>query len=390
MRPREGERSMCAIRTWRLWLVGLCALILAGCSSGSKKSEEEVKPAAGAAPSSAETKETEKKHGRYYGAKKTEYPDWFKVSFLDLEEDIAEAKGAGKRLLVIFHQDGCPYCRNLVEHNLSQQDIEELMKKSFDIVTINMWGDREVTSVGGRASSEKELARELKVQFTPTLIFFDEEGQVALRLNGYLPPARFKVALEYVAGHHEKKSSYHDYVEANQPPATTGELHAEDFFEAEPYDFKVDPAAKGKPLAVFFEQKSCPNCTTLHTKVLTDEKTRLEIQKTNAVQLDMWSDTPVITPDGKNTTARQWAKELNVTYAPSIVLFDEQGEEAFRTEAYFKVFHIQGAFTYVLSGAYKTQPSFQRYLSDRADSFIEAGQDVDIWRDADQEIRQQE
>jgi len=37
-------------------------------------------------------------------------PPWFKQSFLDIREDVDEAATAGKRLLLYFYQDGCPYC----------------------------------------------------------------------------------------------------------------------------------------------------------------------------------------------------------------------------------------------------------------------------------------
>jgi hypothetical protein len=37
------------------------------------------------------------------------------------------------------------------------------------------------------------------VQFTPTLVFFDEKGGVALRVNGYYPPDRFLAALDAAA-----------------------------------------------------------------------------------------------------------------------------------------------------------------------------------------------
>jgi len=87
------------------------------------------------------------------------------------EDDIAEAAAAGKRLLLVFHQDGCPYCNALVERNLSQKDIEQKVRKHFDVVAINMWGDRDVLTVGGEQYTEKTFAAALKVQFTPTLIF---------------------------------------------------------------------------------------------------------------------------------------------------------------------------------------------------------------------------
>jgi hypothetical protein len=36
--------------------------------------------------------------------------------------------------------------------------------------------------------------------------------------------------------------------------------------------------------------------------------------------------------------------------------------------------------TYVLTGAYKTQPNFQRYLEDKSDKLREQGFTVDIWK----------
>lgn len=318
--------------------------------------------------------------GRYFGAKPTEYPSWFKESFLNLKDDVAEAARSGKRLLLIFTQDNCPYCNLLVERNLSQKDIVDLMQARFDTVAINMWGDREVTDFSGRRMTEKQFAAALKVQFTPTLLFFDENGQVVLRLNGYLPPERFKLALQYVADRREKEMPFREFMARHEPPPSAGSLHAEDFFAPPPHDLR----RVKKPIAVFFEQKDCPACDTLHRKVLTDAETRQAVKKLHAIQLDMWSDTPVITPDGRKTTPREWAKALDVKYAPTIVILEPKGREIIRSEAFFKVFHTQGMFDYAASGAYRKEPSFQRYLSARAEHLREQGRDVDIWRFADE------
>ncbi len=71
-------------------------------------------------------------------------------------------------------------------------------------------------------------------------------------------------------------------------------------------------------------------------------------------------------------------------YAPTIVIMDARGAEIIRSEAFFKVFHTQGMFAYAESGAYRKEPSFQRYLSARAEHLREQGKDVDIWRFADE------
>ncbi len=315
--------------------------------------------------------------GRFLGAKPTEYPSWFKESFLDFAEDVREAGDRGKRVLVLFHQDGCPYCNALVERNLSQKDIEEQVRAKFDVVALNMWGDREVVSVDGQAYTEKQFARALRVQFTPTLLFFNEQGGVALRVDGYLPPTRFKLALDYVTGRMEQDLTYREFLEKQAPAADAGALHREDFFTPPPFDLSAPP--DGRPVAVFFEQTQCPNCDSLHEYVLTDPETRTIVTAFHSVQLDMWSKTPLVTPSGEHTTARDWARELDVKYAPTIVLFDD-GIEVIRSEAFFKIFHTQSIFDYVRSAAYREQPSFQRYISARAEHIREQGRDVDIWR----------
>jgi len=327
----------------------------------------------------AETRES----GKFYGAKITEYPEWFKQSFLNLPDDIEEATSSGKRIVLFFYQQGCPYCNALVERNLAQKDIATKIKQHFDIIALNMWGDREVTYVNNQQFIEKELALALKVQFTPTLLFFDEKGKVILRLNGYRSPSKFNVDLDYVALHKENELSYLDYVKANLPEKMANKtMHAEDFFSASPYNLYAD--AGNKPIAIFFEQKDCPDCDTLHSKVLPDKELRTLIKGFKSVQLDMWSSTPITTPAGVVTTAREWAKQLDVKFAPSIVLFNAQGQEIIRSEGMFKVFHTQGIFDYVLSNAYQKQPSFQRYLSSRSEAIREKGGDVDIWRYANE------
>ncbi|WP_428623046.1 thioredoxin family protein [Sedimenticola sp.] len=315
--------------------------------------------------------------GRFLGAKETVYPTWFKESFLDLREDVAEAAAAGRRVLLFFHQNGCPYCNLMVERNLSQRDIETQMRRELDVIGVNMWGDRPVTDLAGRELSEKAFAASLRVQFTPTLLFLDEKGAVVLRLNGYVPPATFKLALDYVGGKQERQLTYRAYLAAqaaSQPVAK--QLQSEPFFIAPPHDLSLIR----EPMAIFFEQRDCPACLQMHQELLSDPEIRDLVSRTHAIQLDMWADTPLITPDGQRTSARAWAKALSINYAPSVVLIDPQDGEVIRVEAFFKQFHTASIFDYLLSGAYKTEPSFQRYISTRAERIREQGRDVDIWQ----------
>lgn len=318
--------------------------------------------------------------GEFLGAMPTEYPEWFKDSFLEFGEDIQEAADEGKRLAIIFHQDGCPYCNLLVERNLAQQDIEHLMKDKFDVVAVNMWGARELISVGGKAYTEREFSAALKVQYTPTILFFNEKGKLALRLNGYLKPTEFKLALNYVAQKQETSISYANYIAANRVEKASDELNKQAFFDLASLDLTLPSAGYERPLAVFFEQTNCPNCDHLHRKILKDTETTQVIKPFRNVQLDMWSDTPITMPNGVKATAKEWAKTLAINYAPSIVLFDKQGREVIRIEAMFKSFHTQSVFDYVLSEEYRKEPSFQTYISHRANAIRETGKTVDLWK----------
>jgi thioredoxin-related protein len=146
--------------------------------------------------------------GAYLGAKTATHPAWFKESFLNLEDDIADSTAQGKRLAVYFWQPGCPYCAQLWDDNFGQQDTVDMFRKHFDIVAINLWGSREVVSVGGNDYSEKSFAEALSVTYTPTLLFFNEKNKVILKLQGYVPPKDFRLALQYVSQHKDKEGSY--------------------------------------------------------------------------------------------------------------------------------------------------------------------------------------
>ena len=97
-------------------------------------------------------------------------PRWFSNSLLDFQDEIPEATREGRRVMVYFGQDGCPYCQKLMTTSFGPGPVADKMRKHFTAIAVNIWGDTEATWVDGRKFTEKTLARELKVQFTPTLL----------------------------------------------------------------------------------------------------------------------------------------------------------------------------------------------------------------------------
>ena len=80
-----------------------------------------------------------------------QYPDWFKLSFLDLQEDLDEAVSNQKHgIIVYFSQKDCAYCESMVEVNFGRErDIVQYTRKHFDVVPIDIWGSREVNDMDG-------------------------------------------------------------------------------------------------------------------------------------------------------------------------------------------------------------------------------------------------
>lgn len=304
-----------------------------------------------------------------------EQPDWFKVSFLDLFEDIEEAADNNKRLMVYYYQDGCPYCKKLIEDNFGQREITDKTQQYFDVVAINLWGDKEVV-VGDKTYTEKEFAEALKVQYTPTLLFFDKSNKIVFRANGYYPPEKFSALLDYIGKKQESKISYQDYMEKINPQPATGKLHDTISSIASAEDLSVHD----KPLLVMFEQMKCNSCDELHLDISKRKETLEQLSRFDVVVLDMWSEVMITTPDGIETKIRDWVKKLDVKYAPSLLFFNDKGEEVFRVDAYLKAFHIQSVMDYVASGAYKNQSNFQRYIDERADRLREQGIEVDLMK----------
>lgn len=296
------------------------------------------------------------------------YPDWFKEPFLNLPDDHAEAVAAEKDLVVYFGQRRCAYCHKLMDVNFGAPDIIEYTREHFDIVPVDIWGVAELTDLQGNTLTEREFALREETNFTPSLVFYDETGKEALRLRGYYPPYQFRAALEYVADDHYQRESFRDYLARGENRMVFGpaDLNDQAFFEAPPYNLDRSRVPSDRPLVVFFEQGDCHACDVLHGEALRQEEIQRQFEEFDSVQLDIWSDTPVVTPVGERTTARAWARDLGIFCAPSLVFFDEHGRELLRVDSVVGFYRLRNVLNYISSKAYLEEPNYQRWRVSRA------------------------
>ncbi len=101
---------------------------------------------------------------------------WMRETFKDMSEDLEEANAEGKRLMVIFEQRGCIYCRKMHEEVFPRPEISQYLEDNFFVVQMNLFGDVEVTDFDGDTRTEKDMARKWGIMFTPTILFLDDEA----------------------------------------------------------------------------------------------------------------------------------------------------------------------------------------------------------------------
>lgn len=350
MRPRPGSIPRRALfGALAAWLLGLAA----GVAPGPVRAQD-------AAPHAIEI------------------PRWFTESFLDFEDEAAQAAREGRRLMLYFGQDGCPYCKELMVNAFSQRAIVDKARASLMAVALNIWGSREVTWIGGARLTEKDLARELKVQFTPTLLFLDEKARPVARLNGYQTPARVAATIDYVAGRLEGRLTLAEHLARLPADAARPALADEPFFARPPYDLRRK--AGGKPLAVLFETRSCRPCDELHDEGLRRAAVQAQLARLQVVRLSLADAVPLTDPAGRRVTADAWARELQVPYSPTWVFFGDDGREAFRLDGYVRPFHLAGALEYAATRGWRGEPQFQRWLQAKAERERAAGRSVELWK----------
>jgi thioredoxin-related protein len=309
-------------------------------------------------------------------------PRWFTESFLDFKDEVAEAARAGKRVLVYFGQDGCPYCKALMVANFGRGPVAERItaktRAGFVAIAINMWGDREVHWLDGWRGSEKELAKRLAVQFTPTLLFLQTDGRVVLRLNGYQPPERFEPIIDWVLARHDREQSLAEYLASRDTTAAPTPPPRGAYLMRDPA--ALARRAGGKPLAVLFESERCAPCAEMHREAFQRPTMKALLARFDVARLVPGQPARLTSPTGAAIEAKAFARDLQIAMHPTVVFFDATGREVFRFDGYMRPFHIESAFEYVASGAYTKEPQFQRFVQARAERLREAGKPVDLWR----------
>ncbi len=310
--------------------------------------------------------------GKVTGGSDHSMPGWFKDSFLDLTEDIEEAKDEDKHLMLFMSLKFCPYCTKMIHDSFTKgTKLQPYIQKNFDVVGIDIKGVKEVTVSEDVSMTEKEYAQKIKVQYTPTIIVFDQNGKIVVRVNGYRSSENFKYILDFVKNKAYKNTTLTQYLEKVKNKTLYKLKNNKNFLNIS------NLSEVGGPLAVIFEDGSCTQCDYLHNVTLKNKDVLSEMKKFTIVRYDSSSTQKITTPKGKVTTPNQWAKDIALDYRPGILLFDEK-EEIARIDALLYSFHFKELFRYVSGKHYDDYETFLPYLGNRQQELLSQGVNIDI------------
>lgn len=169
-------------------------------------------------------------------------------------------------------------------------------------------------------------------------------------------------------------------------------IHTQKWFLESFLDLKEDHgelAAKGKHLAIFFEQAGCPYCAAMHEKNLSKPEISKFIQdKFGVVQINIFGSKEVTDFDGKALEERKLAGRWGIQFTPTIVFIrpDLTGLKAMngkqltigRIPGYFRPFHFITYFEF-MAGSHYEKTDFQRFLGTKIERLKKDGKKIDMW-----------
>jgi thioredoxin-related protein len=128
---------------------------------------------------------------------------------LNLKDELAQAKAAGKRgVIIMFDDPDCPWCHKMKTTVFNQVRVQDAVRRDFRVLHVNTRGGESVVDVNGKQMLEKEFAEQVhRVRATPVFLFLGLDGQILTRYTGATRDVdEFLWLAEYVAsGEHGKR-----------------------------------------------------------------------------------------------------------------------------------------------------------------------------------------
>jgi len=103
-------------------------------------------------------------------------------AFGDFQTNLQKALSQDKKgVLLYFHQDQCPFCKQMERRVFTQPIVHDFFHKYFDVYKVNIKGNKEFVDFKGNPVAQSDFAVSHRARATPTLIIFGKGGEELVR-----------------------------------------------------------------------------------------------------------------------------------------------------------------------------------------------------------------
>ncbi|MFJ1491463.1 thioredoxin family protein [Capnocytophaga canis] len=139
------------------------------------------------------------------------------INWMSFDEALVAQKKNPKKIFVDVYTNWCGPCKYLDKTTFKNKDLVEYMNKNFYAVKFNAEGNDVVNYKGQKfenqgydaskaqtRNSQHSFAGYLQVNAYPTMIFFDDNGEYILPVQGGMPATQLEIFLKLVANNDYK------------------------------------------------------------------------------------------------------------------------------------------------------------------------------------------
>src|SRR5690606_817380 len=131
------------------------------------------------------------------------------IKWMSLEEAVALQKKTPKKIMMDVYANWCGPCKMLDKNTFQNKDVANYVNKNYYAVKFNGEGN-DVINFNGKTfknpnynpskantrNSAHQLASYLQISAYPTIVFFDETGNVIAPIRGYQSPPQLELYLK--------------------------------------------------------------------------------------------------------------------------------------------------------------------------------------------------
>lgn len=134
------------------------------------------------------------------------------IEWLNFESAHAKTIKEKKLMMVDVYTDWCKWCKVMDEQTFSHPDVVKFAQKNMVMAKMNAESDIKVR-FKDKEYTQRQLAAGLGVTGYPTVVFFDDKGELITSVSGFITADKFLPILEYLHGrHYDKKVSFEDFL----------------------------------------------------------------------------------------------------------------------------------------------------------------------------------